>query len=143
MVNREELEICKKRGHDVDPLDEGSWARCKACGTRVREARVKEEMESVPPEQEIFSVNRRVLGIEPQPVDAAELAVCRRRGHKLDGAMDIDGMWRRCDLCKMWTREIRTTEEREDDPPVDQMDLPESIDAREKARAARRKAKSA
>lgn len=41
--------------------------------------RVREEMESVPPEQEICYFNRRALGMEPQPIDAEELAVCRRR----------------------------------------------------------------
>jgi hypothetical protein len=30
--------------------------------------------------------------------------------------------WSQCDACKLWLREIRTIEEREDEPPEDELD---------------------
>lgn len=46
-------------------------------------------------------------------------------------------MWRRCRMCKTWARELTKVEEREDDPPQDEMDLADSMDLMEKTRAAR------
>ena len=39
-----ELDICKKRGHDITVLEQ-EWLPCAACGMWVRELRVIEERE--------------------------------------------------------------------------------------------------
>lgn len=53
-------------------------------------------------------------------VDQEELAICRRRGHHLVGiAADA---WRQCKWCRIWVREVRKLEEREDDPPKEERD---------------------
>jgi hypothetical protein len=52
-------------------------------------------------------------------VNQEELAICRRRGHKVH-VTDLG--WAQCDACGMWLREKRTLEEREDEPPEDELD---------------------
>jgi hypothetical protein len=49
-------------------------------------------------------------------IDPAELAICRRRGHSTK-ANDLN-KWEQCQWCKMWLRQVKTTEEREDEPPA-------------------------
>lgn len=51
-------------------------------------------------------------------VNPDELAICRRRGH--DFALTPAGQWTQCKWCGIWTREVRTIEEREDNPPKDE-----------------------
>jgi hypothetical protein len=51
-------------------------------------------------------------------VNQEEFAICRRRGHK---AHVTDQGWAQCDACGMWLREKRTLEEREDEPPADEL----------------------
>lgn len=72
-------------------------------------------------------------------VDQAELEICRRRGHDIDGATN-DGKWRRCKLCGISVRESLVVEEREIDPPQDQMDLGDMLALMERTREARWKA---
>lgn len=47
-------------------------------------------------------------------VTRKELAICKRRGH--DG-IPLDDSWRRSKWCGMWTRTVKTIEQREDDHP--------------------------
>lgn len=48
-------------------------------------------------------------------VNQEELAICKKRGHEYS---HIHGdQWAQCEWCGMWLREVRTIEEREDDPP--------------------------
>ena len=47
-------------------------------------------------------------------INAEELAICRRRGHD---ARLLTEDWSECKWCGMWLREVRTIEEREDEPP--------------------------
>ena len=53
-------------------------------------------------------------------VNPEELAICKRRGHDAKGVGLLGGGWLQCRWCGMWLREVRTIEEREDDPPEDQ-----------------------
>jgi hypothetical protein len=46
-INPEELEICKRRGHDALSTGQG-WAPCRACGIWLRETRSIEEREHKP-----------------------------------------------------------------------------------------------
>jgi hypothetical protein len=48
-----------------------------------------------------------------------ELAICRRRGHSVRAIADG---WAQCKWCGLWLREVRTIEEREDSPPVEELD---------------------
>jgi len=50
MINRRELAICKRRGHDGPGYTDG-WMQCKWCGIWRR--RVIEEREDQPPEEEM------------------------------------------------------------------------------------------
>jgi hypothetical protein len=52
-------------------------------------------------------------------INAGELAICKRRGHS-DRAHEG---WTQCKWCGTWLREIRTVEERADDPPADELDI--------------------
>ena len=52
-------------------------------------------------------------------VNPEELAICRRRGHDAPPAIFSEG-WIQCKWCGMWLRQVRTTEEREDEPPKDE-----------------------
>jgi hypothetical protein len=54
-------------------------------------------------------------------INADELEICRRRGHMTPGRM-IDHGWAQCKSCGMWLREIIVREEREDEPPEDEID---------------------
>ena len=47
-------------------------------------------------------------------INAEELAICKRRGHK---ATTMYQYWVQCEACGMWIRDVHTIEEREDDPP--------------------------
>jgi len=49
-------------------------------------------------------------------INTAELVICKRRGHDTPGLSF--GYWEQCKFCKMWIREVRTIEEREDEPPA-------------------------
>jgi hypothetical protein len=50
MINRKELEICKRHGHNCPDYGDG-WMQCKWCGIRRR--RVIEEREDEPPKEEL------------------------------------------------------------------------------------------
>jgi hypothetical protein len=51
-------------------------------------------------------------------INPEELAICRRRGHVV--LMSSHG-WTACTACGMWLREKHIVEEREDEPPEDEM----------------------
>jgi hypothetical protein len=59
MVNREEYEICRKRGHDslIDMVP-GKWSQCKYCGMWLLSKRVIEEREDDPPVDERSRLDR-------------------------------------------------------------------------------------
>lgn len=51
-------------------------------------------------------------------VNQEELAICKRRGHSVNlRLLTSEGGWNQCEWCGLWLREVRTVEEREDDPP--------------------------
>jgi hypothetical protein len=51
---------------------------------------------------------------DEEPIDKEELEICKRRGHVVTFAKMG---WEQCDECKIWVRENRTIEERDDKPP--------------------------
>jgi hypothetical protein len=52
-------------------------------------------------------------------INRRELAICERRGH----AGFAQQGWTQCKWCGTWWREVRTIEEREDEPPEEELDL--------------------
>jgi hypothetical protein len=52
MINREELAICERRGHNAGSFIDHGWGQCKWCGLWLREVRVIEKREDEPPENE-------------------------------------------------------------------------------------------
>ena len=53
-------------------------------------------------------------------VNPQELAICKKRGHAPKGLGLIGGGWAQCQYCGMWLREVKTIEERENEPPKDE-----------------------
>jgi hypothetical protein len=51
-------------------------------------------------------------------VNPEELSICKRRGH--DVVLMTQGKWSQCEACGMWLRQV--IEEREDDPPAEDID---------------------
>jgi len=49
MINRKELAICKRRGHDAGVWLHQGWVQCKWCEAWLREVRTIEEREDTPP----------------------------------------------------------------------------------------------
>ena len=126
MINPEELTICKRRGHNLDVVLDNKWTPCESCGMWVRELTVIQEREDEPSEDEIYPwiISQRpqdqARGLEKprgtETFNAEELAICRRRGHNLHG-LSLGEKWGQCEFCRIWVREVCETEEREDDPP--------------------------
>jgi hypothetical protein len=52
MVNQGELEICRRRSHDLALTYEGRWTQCRWCGLWVRDVHTREEREDEPPKDE-------------------------------------------------------------------------------------------
>ena len=52
-------------------------------------------------------------------INRKELAICKRRGH----AGGVHEGWTQCRWCKTWLREVRKVEEREDEPPEEELDI--------------------
>jgi hypothetical protein len=52
-------------------------------------------------------------------INRKELAICKRRGH----AGFVREGWTQCNWCGTWWREVRRIEEREDDPPEEEVDV--------------------
>jgi hypothetical protein len=46
-----------------------------------------------------------------------ELAICRQRGHS-----SVRDGWTQCKWCGIWLREVRKIEERENEPPEEELD---------------------
>ena len=113
MINPEELAICKRRGHKL-VMDEG-WSPCRFCGLWLRKKGTIEEREDAPPHEERES--RLRPSSQPEEKSLSELVVCRRRGH----STRIGQRWSKCSYCGFWLREVITIEEREDEPPEDEM----------------------
>jgi len=55
-------------------------------------------------------------------INPEELAICKRRGHRPDGLFIQQG-WSQCQWCGMWLREVKTIEEREDEPPKSEQNV--------------------
>lgn len=53
-------------------------------------------------------------------VNQEELAICRRRGRH---AIFLGSGWVQCKWCGMWLRGLTTIEEREDEPPEEELAL--------------------
>ena len=51
-------------------------------------------------------------------IDPDELKICQQRGHNTE--ISLGAQWVPCRWCGMWLREVRTIEERPDEPPADQ-----------------------
>jgi hypothetical protein len=116
MIDPEELAICKRRGHS--PVIGEGWSPCGWCGLWLREKRTIEEREDAPPRDERDSTSRPSGQTEQETrLSPAELAIFRRRGH----STHIGKRWSKCSYCGFWLREIITREEREDEPPEDEM----------------------
>lgn len=118
MINREELIICRRRGHAIGFMCE-RWSQCGACGMWIREIRTTEAREDTPSDNELdpdFVLIRRVDSKKirgDQPINRQELEICNRRGH----VTRVSPLgWSQCDECHVWLRETRTVEEREDKP---------------------------
>jgi hypothetical protein len=116
MVNREELLICRKRGHSVT---RPAWSQCQACHLWVREVTTIEEREDTPAANErgtLFEILIRLgkVQIDDHRIDPGERAICSRRGHSRTGS-GSEG-FEPCAACGTWLREVRTIEEREDEP---------------------------
>jgi hypothetical protein len=52
-------------------------------------------------------------------INQEELAICGRRGHVIS---IIDERWSKCKACGMWVRETTTIEERQDNPPENELE---------------------
>ncbi len=52
-------------------------------------------------------------------INHKELAICKRRGH----AGGVHEGWTQCKWCGVWLREVRKIEEREDEPPEEEIDV--------------------
>ena len=61
-INRDELAICRRRGHSPTVFMDSGWVPCKWCGAWVREVKTTtiEEREDEPPEQEQSPFARRL-----------------------------------------------------------------------------------
>jgi hypothetical protein len=53
-------------------------------------------------------------------IDLEEQKICQRRGHD-PGLAFLHQGWAQCKWCKIWVREVRTLEERESDPPKEEL----------------------
>ena len=60
-------------------------------------------------------------------INAKELAICEKRGHNV---RMLDDMWAQCKWCGTWVREVRTIEEREDDPAPSEVSVFSKLDDR-------------
>lgn len=54
-------------------------------------------------------------------INQEELVICKRRGHAPDVGVRMG--WSLCKWCGTWPREVRTIEEREDEPPENERSL--------------------
>jgi hypothetical protein len=84
-------------------------------------------------------------------INAEELAICRRRGHNLDGEKTpaTDAGWQQCESCGLWLRQDSVTVERADTPPREEInpfelirwsdDRPSGVNEEELAVCRRRK----
>jgi hypothetical protein len=52
-------------------------------------------------------------------INQRELAICKRREH----SGFVQQGWTQCKWCGTWWREVRKIEEREDEPPDDELDV--------------------
>jgi hypothetical protein len=52
-------------------------------------------------------------------INQDELAICRRRGHQVTLLRED---WMQCPHCGMWVRARRVLDEREDEPPENEID---------------------
>jgi hypothetical protein len=123
LINREELAVCLRRGHDNHTLEENAWSQCKWCGLWLREQNTIEEREDPPPgnEMEYLEANSRKRPSngagEDTVASLAELAICRRRGHNTR----VSKQWSKCNWCGFWLRERAVPQQREDEPPESEM----------------------
>ena len=117
-MNADELRICRRRGHSRT-LGDG-WYQCTWCALWLRGKLEIEERESEPQADETASPKRQTNQTgEETPLSAAELAICRRRGH----STNVGKRWSNCSCCGYWLRENLTLEEREDEPPNDEVSI--------------------
>ena len=72
-------------------------------------------------------------------VNKKELAICKRRGH---GVPALGAGWAQCKWCGLWLREVRSMEEREDAPPVDEQNPLAKLEARQAGWQRKEKGKS-
>jgi len=72
MVDRDELAICRRRGHAPDTSLDKGWTRCKWCGMWLRQMNVVQEREDDPPEEEQNKL--AVLRQKSEGLNRAELS---------------------------------------------------------------------
>ena len=59
MIDKEELAICRRRGHDAGILSvPNKWSQCRWCGTWLRTVKIIEERDDDPPEAEQSSLDK-------------------------------------------------------------------------------------
>jgi hypothetical protein len=147
MIDPEELAICRRRGHNLAMVLDNKWSQCESCGMWVRELVVIQEREDEPSEEKIHPlvISRRRLEEargerkprEAEVSNAEEFAICKRRGHNFRG-LSVGEKWVQCESCGVWVREVRVPEEREGDPPEEDIHplvvLLRKLNAREKRR---------
>jgi len=121
MINAEELAICRRRGHHTElPADDKGYVQCQSCGMWLREVCTTEEREDSPLTDSVEKT-RFARDNAPEKVDPDELAICRRRKHNLGAARSRSGGWAQCRSCGTWVRDLRRIDEREDEPPEEEL----------------------
>src|ERR1700693_1906055 len=121
-MDAEELRKYRRRGHSPT-MGEG-WSQCKWCGLWLRERREIEKRESEPQDELASPQRQNSQPGEETPFSAAELVICRRRGHSIW----IGKRWSNCSFCGVGLKENLKIEEREDEPPNDEMTLAKQSD---------------
>jgi len=120
MINAEELAICSRRGHHPEfPPSDNGYVQCQVCGM-LREVCTTEEREASPLTDPVEEA-RFSRDYTSKTVDQDELAICRLRKHNLGHARSLSGGWARCRSCGTKVRDSRRIDEREDEPPEEEL----------------------
>ena len=101
MVDQNELEICKRRGHAGLRTD--GWAQCTWCGSWIREVRTVEVRDDEPPEAELHPGVKTVRLLDRVKLDmeSVNLTPPRSRERPIDtkfikAAIAINILWHGC-----------------------------------------------
>ena len=84
MINKKELAICKRRGHDR-PAHSRGWTQCKWCRVWRRVVSTIEEREDEPPEAELdigVRTEREIARLQSTIGKIGSASPAKRRGSK-------------------------------------------------------------